>query len=442
MKRYAEMKESGVRWIGEIPTEWEVHRIKNNFVCISGSGFNASLQGNKKGDFPICKASDIKNAGHYLKTSSNYLSSQQVIDNGFTIIPQNSILFPKIGEAMRKNRRTLTTVPCCIDNNCQAIVPCNINQNFSYYLMLCVDLSWFDSNGTVPFLNNTEFRAMKFPFPPRAEQDQIVRFLDWKVSAINRLIALRKKQIARLEELKKTVISRAVTKGLDPNAPMKDSGVRWIGKIPAEWDKKRIKTYVNMKSGNNVTSVNLTEAGPYPVYGGNGFRGFYSLYNCDGNYILIGRQGALAGNVHIVHGKFWATDHALILTIIKEVNINFLYYLLIAMNLNQYAFDTSAQPGITATKILDMTIPIPPRAEQNQIAAYLDAQTAKIDVVIHNKKQQIDTLQEFKTRLISDVVTGKIDVRGLKIPDYEYAEEEADEENDAEGLGEEAEIDA
>lgn len=102
---------------------------------------------------------------------------------------------------------------------------------------------------------------------------------------------------------------------------MKDSGIEWIGEIPKDWSYSKIKYHCLMKSGDNITSLNIEETSQYPAYGGNGQRGYFSQYNVDGDKILIGRQGALAGNVHYVSGKFWATDHAIVTTPFKDINI-------------------------------------------------------------------------------------------------------------------------
>ena len=109
---------------------------------------------------------------------------------------------------------------------------------------------------------------------------------------------------------------------------MKDSGIEWIGEIPKDWSYSKVKYHCSMKSGDNITSLNIEETSHYPVYGGNGQRGYFSQYNVDGDKILIGRQGALAGNVHYVSGKFWATDHAIVTTPFKDINILYFFYLL------------------------------------------------------------------------------------------------------------------
>lgn len=211
MRGEREMKGSGVEWIGEIPMDWILPRVKDNFAIISGSGFKEELQGIMDGECPICKASDISNAGHHLSCAANYLSFRDAKNAGFSIIPKGSIIFAKIGEAMRKNNRTLTVVDCCVDNNCQGLVPKDINPEFSYYLLTIVNMAWFDNAGTIPCLNNQKLRNSRFAYPSPEEQQEIVAYLDEKCAAIDSAKERHTQLIAKLEEYKKSLIYNAVT---------------------------------------------------------------------------------------------------------------------------------------------------------------------------------------------------------------------------------------
>ena len=186
----------------------------------------------------------------------------------------------------------------------------------------------------------------------------------------------------------------------------KDSGVQWLGEIPGHWKCVPLKRICEMKSGNNLTSLDVLDKGEFPVYGANGLRGYYTQYNKEGKYILIGRQGALAGNVHLVDGKFWATDHAVVTNITSEkVYVDYMSLALISMNLNQYAFDTAAQPGLAVSKIISFSTPLPPLSEQHSIVSYLDDKCGKIDKMLEGKQKQIELLAEMKQRIIADAVT-------------------------------------
>lgn len=172
-----------------------------------------------------------------------------------------------------------------------------------------------------------------------------------------------------------------------------------------EWVPSRIKYHCIMNSGVNITSFDISNDGKFPVYGGNGLRGYYDKYNQNGDYLLIGRQGALAGNVHRVCGKFWATEHALVTRVFSGVDIDFFFYLLISLNLNQYAYDTAAQPGIAVSKIRELGFNLPPFPEQHCIASFLDAKCAEIDALIADIQTQLDTLEQYKRSIITELVT-------------------------------------
>lgn len=186
---------------------------------------------------------------------------------------------------------------------------------------------------------------------------------------------------------------------------MRDSGIPWIGEVPEGWEFSKIKYHCTMKSGDNITALDISDNGEYPVYGGNGLRGFYKIYNKNGNHILIGRQGALAGNVHLVNGKFWATDHAVVVTLKNDVFINYFFRMLESMDLNQYAFDTAAQPGLSVSCIMNLNIALPNLEEQHRIADFLDSKCSEIDTLIENLRARMESAKEYKKAAITEAVT-------------------------------------
>lgn len=190
---------------------------------------------------------------------------------------------------------------------------------------------------------------------------------------------------------------------------MRDSGIPWIGEVPEGWEFSKIKCHCTMKSGDNITALDISDNGEYPVYGGNGLRGFYKIYNKNGNHILIGRQGALAGNVHLVNGKFWATDHAVVVTLKNDVFINYFFRMLESMNLNQYAFDTAAQPGLSVSRIMNLNIVLPNLEEQHRIADFLDFKCSEIDTLIENLRARVESAKEYKKAVITEAVTKGLD---------------------------------
>ena len=190
----------------------------------------------------------------------------------------------------------------------------------------------------------------------------------------------------------------------------KPSGISWLGDIPEHWQEKKLKYLANLKSGEFINAENISPVGDFPVLGGNGLRGYTNIYTHKGNYILIGRQGALCGNINLAVGKFYATEHAVVVTILDESDTSWLAELLRTMNLNQYS-QASAQPGLAVETIKNLPIPFPPYEEQKTISLFLSQETKRIDFTISQIDKEISLLQEYRTALISEVVTGKIDIR-------------------------------
>jgi len=193
------------------------------------------------------------------------------------------------------------------------------------------------------------------------------------------------------------------------NYPLyKDSGVEWLGNVPEHWQVKRIKDLSFLQSGNNVTSEQIEEIEKYPVYGGNGLRGYFSRYTNEGDYILIGRQGALCGNINYASGKFWATEHAVVVYLKSLINIKWYGEILRVLNLNQYSL-SAAQPGLAVDRIKRLLLPVPPFSEQKAIAHYLDTKTAQIDRKIDLLSQKAKLHSNLKQSLINETVTRGLD---------------------------------
>ena len=185
---------------------------------------------------------------------------------------------------------------------------------------------------------------------------------------------------------------------------MKDSGVEWIGQIPEEWHYSRVGNYFYFKSGDSLTSEEMPDDGKYIVYGANGIRGKYNKYNLDGKYILLGRVGALCGNVHIVNGKKWITEHALIAY--KKGNIveEFMGYVFASMDLKQYS-KASAQPVISSDTISSLIFPLPCVDEQKRISEFLDDKIGEVDTIVEKTKASIDEYKKYRKAIVIKAVT-------------------------------------
>lgn len=257
-----------------------------------------------------------------------------------------------------------------------------------------------------------EFLAsMKLALPPYDQQLRIVRYLDRETEEIDDLIEKQERLIALLEEKRQAFISHAVTKGLDPTAPMKESGIPLLGEIPAHWSRCKVKHLFSLRNGHSLDSDEIVPEGDFPVYGGNGHRGFTRSYCFEGDHILIGRQGALCGNVHLAFGEFWATEHAIVARPARAMAMKFFGTVLDMMNLGQYSL-SAAQPGIAGEFIGNLIVPLPPVDEQMVIAERIETHERDCFAVIRRSRESLRVLTERRAALISAAVTGKIDVTG------------------------------
>lgn len=195
----------------------------------------------------------------------------------------------------------------------------------------------------------------------------------------------------------------------------KDSGVAWLGQVPKHWDVLPLKRFLRLQSGESITSEEIEDEGPFPVYGGGGLRGYTSKFTHDGSYALFGRQGALCGNVHYGDGKFWASEHSVVATPTCPLVTRWLGEMLRAMNLNQYSI-SAAQPGLSVDLVGRIPATFPPISEQHAIAAFLDRETAKIDALVAEQRRLTDLLKEKRQAVISHAVTKGLNPDALMKP--------------------------
>lgn len=189
-----------------------------------------------------------------------------------------------------------------------------------------------------------------------------------------------------------------------PYAEMAESGLSWAPVVPAHWRVCEIKRIAALQSGDAITADRITEAGEYPVFGGGGQRGYTDAFTHEGRFALIGRQGALCGNVNYGTGKFWASEHAVVATPRVQLDTTWLGETLRAMNLNQYSV-SAAQPGLSVDAVSRLRLPVPPVGEQRAIANFLDRETAKIDALVAEQERLMVLLREKRQGMISHAVT-------------------------------------
>ncbi|MCV2352638.1 restriction endonuclease subunit S [Paucibacter sp. B2R-40] len=282
-----------------------------------------------------------------------------------------------------------------------------------------------------------EFKQMPSFMPPRAEQDQIVAYLRAQDAHIAQLIKAKRELIRLLAEQKQVQIHRLVTRGLASGTAVKPSGYEILGDVPVNWEVLTLRRVLRVKSGDMIDASKETESG-YPIYGGNGPRGFTKGANSNGPMLLLGRVGAKCGCVHRVDGKFWASEHALRVIPLREIDLEFFEHLLRVIDLNRFAIRT-AQPLINSTIVRSQPCALPPLSEQKHIAEAIRALSVEPDAAIGQALREIELIREYRDRQIADVVTGQVDVRGwVPGPDDVVADEDlavlgGDEELDTDG---------
>jgi len=178
--------------------------------------------------------------------------------------------------------------------------------------------------------------------------------------------------------------------------------------LPERWTLKKLKYVAKMASGDAITSDEIRETDDYPVFGGNGLRGFTDRFNREGDYVLIGRQGALCGNINYASGKFWASEHAIVADTQGAAEVRWLGELLSFMNLNQYS-QSAAQPGIAVEVIANLPIPVPPRSTQHAIALFLNRETDEIDILIAAKQRLLELMAEKRRAIVAEAVMRGLD---------------------------------
>lgn len=187
---------------------------------------------------------------------------------------------------------------------------------------------------------------------------------------------------------------------------MNDGSVTPI--LPDQWTLKKLKYVARLAAGDAITSDEIREAGDYPVFGGNGLRGFTDRFNREGDFVLIGRQGALCGNVNYASGQVWASEHAIVADVQGNAEVHWLGELLTFMNLNQYS-QSAAQPGIAVEVIANLSVPVPPRTTQQAISRFLAAETADIDALIAAKQKLLDLMAEKRRAIVAEAVMRGLD---------------------------------
>jgi len=424
MKKYPKYKDSGIEWLGEIPEGWEVKRLKYATENLDNIRvpLSAEERGQVEGSYPYYGATGIIGYVNDYLFDGEYLLIGE--DGAPFFLENKDVAFTAKGKFWVNNHAHILKI---YENS---------DIRFVMHSLNCVDYEKYITGSTRDKLTQSDLSRIIIPFPPFSEQQSIANFLDQKTSMIDELIKKNEKLVELLKEKRQAIISHAVTKGLDPNVEMKDSGVEWIGKVPEHWGVSPIKRIVDtpVTDGPHETPEILDEGVPFvsaEAIRDNKInferkRGFiseydhrrYSLkYHPKRDDIYMIKSGATTGNLAIVETdeefNIWS-PLAVIRVHQKKVDARFV---LSAMNSKEFQtsvqlfWSYGTQQNIGMNVIENLLIPLPPLSEQQFIANFLDQKTAKIDDLTQNIQSQIETLKEYRQSLISNVVTGKIDVR-------------------------------
>lgn len=262
-------------------------------------------------------------------------------------------------------------------------------------------------------LYTDRFGTIGVPFPPPDQQAAIVRFLDHANRRMQRFIRAKQMLIKLLEEQKQAIILRAITRGLDPNVRMKPSGVEWLGEVPKHWEVKRLKWVTRLQRGYDLPAERRV-AGPYPVVSSGGVIDTHREAKCSGPGVVMGRYGSTDA-VFYIEQDFWPHNTSLFVTDFQGNSPEWCFYLLRSITKADHA-GKSAVPGVDRKDLFQILVPRPELAEQEQTISAIHAANTEVSDAVRVAEREVELLREYRSRLIADVVTGKLDVRKAAAP--------------------------
>ena len=422
-KQYPIYKDSGVEWLGDVPEHWEVVRLDGAYKIVRGNtGFSKA---------------DLLETGQYVALQYGKTYKVDEINNSFTsYVNQEFFKVTQIAEfediILISTSETLED----LGHSCfyarqdigliggeQFLLKPNQKDTLGKYLYYSTKvfsryLHKYATGTKVYRFNIDDLKTIYIPKLSSFDQQKIVSFLDTETTRIDNLISKQEKLIELLEEQRKSIISHAVTKGLDPNAPMKDSGVKWLGEVPDHWIISRVKfNFRNLDSKRiPLTSEERSyRQGDYPYYGASGIIDYVDSFIFEEDLVLFSEDGA---NLtyrsmpisFVATGKYWVNNHAHIL---KPFDSLTAYWACVLESVDVNLSITGAtQPKVTAENLGNICISFPPSFEERlSINNYILEESLKIDTLILKQNQLIEKLKEYRSSIISHAVTGKIDVR-------------------------------
>jgi len=416
LKPYPAYKAAGAEWLGEIPAHWEVKRLK--YVApVAGERWVEAIP-----DLPYVGLEHLESGtGKLAQATEDTQSEDQEVESTASTFRPGDVLFgklrPYLAKVFRPDFEGRCSTELLVLRSAGEIGPAVL----AYQLLSPGFVSWINSMtyGTkMPRANAEQVTNTQLALPPAQEQRAIAAFLDRETARIDALVAKKERLIELLQEKRTALITQAVTKGLDPNVPMKDSGIEWLGEIPAHWEVKKLTWLIKCLDGRRIP-LNAEERGrmqgEYPYWGANSIVDYVDKWLFDEELVLLGEDGApfferTKPVAFRVSGKIWVNNHAHVLRPRRKTEAAFLAHALNCVDYRAF-IDGTTRDKLTQGDMNAIPIQCPEVPEQRVIAAFLERETAKLDGLVAKVRDAIDRLKELRTALISAAVTGKIDVR-------------------------------
>jgi len=430
LPRYQEYKDTGIEWLGEVPAHWNICKIKNTTYLKGRVGWKGLTSDEflAEGYSYLVTGVDFKNK--FINWSDCYrVEKERYEDDPFIQLMNGDLLITKDGTIGKLALVDGLDKPACLNSGIFLIRPINSYiTEFMYWVLSSNSFRVFcdlvSQGSTIQHLYQNVFERYMFPLPTLEDQKLISYFLDGETKKIDNLIAEQEKLIELLKEKRQAVISHAVTKGLDPNAKMKDSGVEWFGEVPEHWKIKKVNHLFGAKKGGNAAELTKefcsTIEGEFPVYSGqtgnDGVMSFIDRYEFDAGdegYLFSTTVGAKAMTVAHLKGKFSLSQNCMVIIPRSTISYTrFFYYHLQPLFLyERRSIPEHLQPSFRIEDLYSFKVALPPHSEQKHIASFLDDLDGKFSTLIQATIHGIQLLRERRSALISAAVTGQIDVR-------------------------------
>lgn len=416
MEAYDHYSSEGTPWGLSFPSHWQRSKL-GRITSKIGSG--ATPKGGKtvyldSGKVALIRSLNVHDEGFRYEDLA-FIDDEAAAQLNSVSVLDNDVLLNITGASiLRTTLAPRDVLPARVNQHVSILRPTDdVNPGYLHAWLASSQMHRYmysqSVGSTREAITKAQLQGFPIMLPLKPEQDAIVAFLDAKTAEIDGVVEGLVRQRELLERYKRELIAHTVTKGLNPDAPMKESGLQWIGEIPEAWQIQTLKRLIKVSSGMEVMDEVQNGDSAVPVYGSGSGAFKYTSHNfSDSPAIIFGRKGTL-GQPYIVEPPFWAVDTAYVATPTEYSDFGFIYYALLNFPWDPYVTKT-AKPSLVATEILGAKVAAPEVGEQRKIAAFLDAKTAEIDGLITDLDRQVELLGRYRKQVINDVVTGKVRV--------------------------------